>query len=96
MYGVSPGSGSSFAGGIVRFSIPMAPIIQTVEKNDPGIELTWNSVAGQAYQLQYSVSLDSTNWIDLGSAMIATNGSNRVSDSMTSNTQKFYRVALLP
>jgi uncharacterized repeat protein (TIGR03803 family) len=83
-------------GYIMRFSIPMSPIIRSLQKIGGGIELSWYSVAGQSYQLQFTDSLNSTNWIDSGSPTLATNGTTTVTDSVNPTAQRFYRVALLP
>jgi len=53
--------------------------------------------AGQRYQLQYKSDWNATNWIDLGSIITATNGDAVItSDPVGSDSQRFYRVVLLP
>lgn len=83
-------------GYILRFSIPMSPVIRSLQKTGGGIELSWHSVAGQSYQLQYTDSLNSTNWIDTGSPTLATNGIAIATDPANLASQRYYRVALLP
>ena len=48
------------------------------------------------YVLQTVTNLASTNWIDLGNAVTATNGSMTASDVIGSDPARFYRVVLLP
>jgi uncharacterized repeat protein (TIGR03803 family) len=88
--------GSSGWGWIARFSIPMTPTIRSVKKNGNTINLTWDSVAGQSYQLQCASSVAATNWTTLGSTVLATNGLISVSDTSPPPDQRFYRVALVP
>jgi len=60
------------------------------------VELAWNSEAGQRYQLQYKSNWNTTNWINLGSVITATNSTVLTSDVAGSDSRRFYRVALLP
>jgi hypothetical protein len=59
-----------------------------------GFTLTWSTVAGNSYQVQYVSDLGATNWINFGSAITASSSVATVSDSFT-NSQRFYRVLLL-
>jgi hypothetical protein len=49
---------------------------------------------GQKYQIQFNTDLSSTNWLNLGSPVAASNATACASDSMT-NSQCFYRITLL-
>jgi hypothetical protein len=60
------------------------------------ITLTWSAAIGQSYQPQYTSDLLSTNWISLGAPITATNLTLSIIDSPGTNTQRFYRVQLLP
>lgn len=66
--------------------------------SSPGVfNITWNAIAGRIYHVQSSTNLSSTNWIDLGTSILATNGMLSVSDtSVAPASQKYYRVVLLP
>jgi len=48
------------------------------------------------YQLQYNLDLATTNWIDLGSPVTATNNSVSTTDPTGPDAQRFYRVRLVP
>jgi hypothetical protein len=50
----------------------------------------------QICQLQYNTNLASANWFDLGSPITGTNASLFASDSTATNSQRFYRIRLLP
>jgi len=60
-----------------------------------GLTLTWITVAGNAYQLQYNSDLSTTNWINFGPVTNASGSTASVFDSFT-NSQRFYRVLLKP
>ena len=57
--------------------------------------VTWNSVAGLAYQVQYRTNIVQTNWLNLGPAITATNNTASVTDPVGSGVQRFYRVVWL-
>ena len=96
LYASAHDSGPLYYGSILRFSIPMVPGIQSIQRVGDSIALSWSSVADQSYQLQYSTSFGSTNWNDLGSAVLATNGTTTANDVLDSSISRFYRVMLLP
>ncbi len=60
--------------------------------------LAWRATAGLGYQVQYKTNLLQANWINLGTPLIATNGTLTLSDSGagTNSAQRFYRLVLLP
>jgi subtilase family serine protease len=60
-----------------------------------GLTLAWSAVAGVSYQLQYTSDLRTTNWINFGPAITATNPVVIESDAFT-NSQRFYRILLKP
>jgi uncharacterized repeat protein (TIGR03803 family) len=98
LYGVAQNGGPSDNGIIFRLTV--ASLVPTPAFSAPTllpngtIVLAWNTVAGQTYQLQYVSDLRSTNWISLGSPILATNAVTTTSDVIGSNSQRFYRVVL--
>ena len=58
------------------------------------IEVTWQSVSGTNYQVQWASSLDTNTWYDLGSPITGTGGEMSVFDSIRSVIRRFYRVGL--
>jgi subtilase family serine protease len=59
------------------------------------VTLTWTTVGGISYQVQYTSDLTATNWINFGSPITASGSVATVSDSFTIS-QRFYRVLALP
>jgi len=95
-YGTTTMGGTSGQGTIFRLSVPMPPVFQKPTRTSGALTLTWSAVAGQTYQLQYNSKLNSTNWVNLGSSVLATNGVMSASDSIGPDSQRTYRVVLLP
>ena len=59
------------------------------------LRLQHPTVPGQTFQVQGKTKLPPTNWLSFGGTILATNNALTVSDGLT-NTQRFYRVKLLP
>jgi hypothetical protein len=72
------------------------PVFQSVSQTGGILTLTWSATSGRSYQLQYIPDLTSTNWLNLGAAIAATGSVLTTSDLIGSNSQRFYRVLLLP
>jgi len=61
-----------------------------------GLKLTFPTVTGLTYQLQYTRSLTSPEWTNLGAPQTATGSSITVTDpsGVTGSAQRFYRLAM--
>jgi concanavalin A-like lectin/glucanase superfamily protein len=60
------------------------------------VALTWASLSGCVYQLQYTTGLNPPTWIDLGLPITAAASTTTAYDNPGADLQRFYRVALLP
>ncbi|HEY4951773.1 MAG TPA: protease pro-enzyme activation domain-containing protein [Verrucomicrobiae bacterium] len=71
---------------------------RTLATANNDFNLTWDSTIGLVYQVQCNTNLASTNWVNLGKIIIATNTSIILSDTnaLNASRQKFYRLQLLP
>lgn len=58
------------------------------------LRVNWNAWPGISYQVQYKTNLNQGGWLDLGGAIIATNGAMNVSDPIVGGT-RCYRVKQL-
>jgi hypothetical protein len=74
-----------------------APGIQITSAKQSGnlFTITWSATASQTYQIQYTTNLSRSGWANLGGPIAATNTTAKVSDPIT-NSEKFYRVMLVP
>lgn len=71
------------------------PQIESAKRSGNSITFTFSSMANQMYQIQVKGSLTQSSWSDLGSPITASSTNTTSSDSIT-NSQRFYRVVLLP
>jgi uncharacterized repeat protein (TIGR03803 family) len=92
---VSNSLGSLTSSGAL-LTVLFPPAFQTVTKSNNLLVLSWSAAQGQKYQLQYKTNLNSTNWFNLGNQTTAAGGTISASDLLGSNSQRFYRVVLLP
>jgi uncharacterized repeat protein (TIGR03803 family) len=92
---VSNSLGSATSSGAL-LTVLFPPSFQTITKSNNSLVLSWSAAQGQKYQLQYKTNLNSTNWFNLGSQITASSGTISASDLIASNSQRFYRVILLP
>jgi uncharacterized repeat protein (TIGR03803 family) len=99
LYGTTGSGGPGGGGTIFRVTLnnSSAPKILAETKAGNTLTLTWSAVAGKSYQLQSLTNLATTNWINLGAVIPATNATATASDTIGSpGPRKFYRVFQLP
>jgi uncharacterized repeat protein (TIGR01451 family) len=58
--------------------------------------ITWSSIPGQTYRVQYSTNLSDGAWQDLSPDITAGDVTASQSDSTSSGEQRFYRVMVVP
>jgi hypothetical protein len=75
---------------------PLPPQFQAPALVGGSLQLSWTSVSGTAYQVQYSTNLSQTNWINFGNVITADTNSTTTNDLLGSDSQRFYRVVILP
>jgi hypothetical protein len=68
------------------------PIIQSVTVSNSTARITWSSVPGRTYLLQYQEAVPGTNWIDLPPELQAIGSTTTTTNAPGSVTQRFYRV----
>jgi hypothetical protein len=78
--------------------IPAAgpPLILSIGFTNDVATVTWSSVAGRNYQLEYNDNLLTTNWISLPPAISASNSTTSFTNAVSGKSHRFYRVSLLP
>lgn len=81
--------------GFVTPATNFAPRVLSIV-NDTGSDfiITWSSIPGRTYRLQYKDDLSASTWTDAGD-IPATNTTASTSDN-SGGSQRFYRIALLP
>ncbi len=58
--------------------------------------VTWPTLVGQAYQVEYKTDLNLGIWTPLGTPLTSAGTSLSFTDNLPSSTQRFYRLRLLP
>ncbi|HXP61131.1 MAG TPA: LamG-like jellyroll fold domain-containing protein [Dongiaceae bacterium] len=71
-------------------------LLATAPSGAAQLSLTWTSIPGRSYQLQFKTDLTQPTWTNLGSPLLATTPLSSASDTLASAPQRFYRVLLLP
>lgn len=69
--------------------------VASVRVNNGVATITWDSVAGQVYRVQYKNNLTDANWTDLPPDVTATGPTANKTDVVGSLPQRFYRVLLV-
>jgi hypothetical protein len=72
------------------------PIIQGIAINAGAASITWQTVPGMTYRLQYSASPSGGDWTDISPDIIATAETATISQPLGDEPQRFFRVLLLP
>ena len=72
------------------------PAINNAFVSNDMLTITWSSISGQTYRVQYNTVLGDTNWIDLPPDVTATDTTASQTDSILSDAQRFYRVMVVP
>ncbi|HTD68455.1 MAG TPA: hypothetical protein VK846_18175, partial [Candidatus Limnocylindria bacterium] len=70
------------------------PVIKCVQRLGETCLLTWYSVAGQNYRVQWKSALSETAWNDVPGDVSATDALSSKSLSMTASAQRFFRVVI--
>ena len=71
--------------------------ITEISRSTGSVTITWDSVEGRVYRVQFIADLSGTAWTDLGSEITATGTfSSETDDTLSGINQRFYRVILVP
>jgi uncharacterized repeat protein (TIGR03803 family) len=93
-YGTAEAGGVGGLGTVFRLTI--VPEFQAVTLTNNLLSLTWTTEAGGTYLLQYNSDLNSTNWVNVSPALIATGATISTTDVITNGPQRFYRLVVSP
>lgn len=91
---VVTGPSGSVTSTVATLTVAVPPTLQHVWQTNGVLKFTWCSVSNLTYQVQYKNVLASTNWINLGDPMAATNGETCASDVIGPDVERIYRVVL--
>jgi hypothetical protein len=94
LFGTTWGGGQGYGG--TAFAINLSPVAHMHMLTNGTVNVEWTAIPNCAYQLQYTTNIARGDWRDLGGPVIATNETANAGDIIRANTQRFYRVQLLP
>jgi hypothetical protein len=81
---------------LYAFGIAAAPTFQSITPGNSSVALTWNTVEGHTYQLQYTTNLTQPRWANFLSPTTAVSVAASASNNITGDPQRFFRVLTLP
>ena len=90
-YGGTPGTGF---GTIFRLALP--PVITAITSSNDTVTLTWSSFTNGIYRVEYKPSLAATSWTALTPDVTATESTASFTDNPLGDTERYYRIVLLP
>ena len=71
------------------------PVILSIGLTNEVVSITWSSVTGQTYAVQYIDDLNSNNWNNASSDLTATGSTATQTNYLGNGSQRFYRVLLV-
>jgi hypothetical protein len=76
--------------------VPLRPVLREAVQAGGTITFGWTAQQGYLYQIQCATNLLQTNWASLGGPVAASNAVMTASDTISTNSQQYYRIVLLP
>jgi len=73
-----------------------APVILNLTLTNNSAAVTWSSVTGQSYRLQYEDTIGATNWNNVTPDVLATGTNASATNTPVGPNARFYRVLLVP
>lgn len=79
------------------FNVTVMPLVfQPVSLSNSALTISWGSISGLTYHVQYTTNLAGSNWIDLPPDVTATGATASTTDFIGQDAQRFYRVVVGP
>jgi hypothetical protein len=75
-----------------NFSLLTEQAIQSIQASNGVVIITWNSVAGQTYRVQYRTDIMSPDWTDLSPDVVAAGPTASKTDTYSGSLLRYYRV----
>jgi hypothetical protein len=72
------------------------PLIQTATRSGASFTFSWSAPTNQMYEVQTATNLNQTVWTVITNGSTGANSAMTISEPIATNSQRFYRVVLLP
>ena len=97
----SSGKAQGLAIDNLTFSASDQPAVETgpglnVQTANGSLVMSWLSVSGTSYQIEYNDNLNSNIWTALGSPLLGTGSILTVTNDISQSSQRFYRLRIVP
>ena len=79
---------------LVTYPSLAQPVIQSLVVTNNTVKITWSSVAGHIYRLQFKNNLNDTSWTDVLPEVTASGSTATTTDSSGVVARRFYRIWL--
>jgi len=71
------------------------PVIKSIILVEGGLMISWTTVNGRTYRVQFTESLENATWIDVVPDVLATQATATFTNTIGNSLQRFYRVLLV-
>lgn len=79
------------------FNVTVLPLVfQPVVLSNGILTISWGSISGVTYRVEYITNLAGTNWTALPPDVTATSDTSSTTDATQPDAQRFYRILVLP
>lgn len=79
------------------FNVAVVPLqFQPASLSNGVLTISWGSISGVTYRVQYTTNLAGPNWIDLPPDVTAADVTASTTDVIGTDAQRFYRVVVVP
>jgi hypothetical protein len=79
-----------------RINVLPPPKVETLVMSNSLVSLTWNSISGATYRVQFRTNLTDGVWADLAPDVTASEATASTPDPSGTNDMRFYRVLVVP
>lgn len=79
-----------------NISVVSKPVIQSTIVSGNAVQFTWSALPGKTYRVQYKSNLNAPVWTDLPGDLLSSGNFVTATDTIGVDTQRFYRVVLVP
>jgi uncharacterized repeat protein (TIGR03803 family) len=94
IYGFFPAGAVASGGTLFRLVHP--PVLTAFAAPNRSVLLSWPSFTNGNYRVQYNSALADSNWISLVPDVTASSATTTFTDNLEANTDRYYRLVLLP
>ena len=81
---------------LFAISVVSRPLITAISLTNDWVNVTWTTIPGDTYRLQFTTNLSTPNWIGVTQDVTATISNITHTNPFVPGTQHFYRVMLVP